>query len=109
MASFGGVTFTVDRDGFQESREGRVTVVEIPGGDNFYVDMAGRGPQKLNVDILLPDASAWATLTTLLGQQQTLSIETLDTHLAVLLNVTRPAPQIDGTTKATASFVITDA
>lgn len=109
MASFGGVSFVVDTDGFQESREGRVSIVEIPGGDTFYVDRAGRSPLKLNLDVLLPDAGSWGTLNSLIGQEQTLNVETLDSHLAVLMSVSRPAPQLDGTTKATVQFIVTNA
>lgn len=109
MASFGGVTFIVDTDSFQESRDGRVNIVEIPGGDTFYVDRAGRSPLKLSLSILLPDASAWGTLTSLIGQEQTLSVETLDTHLAVLMSASRSAQNLDGTSKASVSFVVTNA
>ena len=109
MASFGIVPFTVDTDSFQESRDARVSVIEIPAGDRFWVDRAGRSPLKLSISILLPNSSAWGTLNTLLGTEQPLVIETLDTHAAVLMTLTRPAPQIDDQVKASATFIITDA
>ena len=109
MASFGAVSFTVDTDSFQESRDARVTLVEIPGGDGFYVDRAGRSPLKLNVNVLLANESAWGALNALLGQEQSLVIETLNTHDAVLMSVSRPAPAADGQVRGTANFLITDA
>jgi hypothetical protein len=109
MASFGAVSFVAGIDSFQENREGRVTIIEIPGGDNFYVDLAGRTPLKLNLNILLASLGAWATLNTLLGTEASLVVETLDTHDAVLMSLSRPAQQPDGQTIATAQFVITDA
>jgi len=109
MATFGGVAFTVILDSFQESREARVAVTEIPGGDNFYVDLAGRSPLKLNVNIVMDNASVWGSLNGMIGQEQTLSIETLDTHTAVLMTVSRPAPELDGTVTGTATFLITNA
>lgn len=109
MASFGTVSFTADRQGFQESRDARTAIIEIPGGDNFYVDMAGRSPLKISVNCLLADAGAWGALNSLLGLERVLTIETLNTHNAVLMSLTRPAPQIDGQVQSTANFVITDA
>lgn len=109
MASFGAVSFTVETDSFQESREGRVTVVEIPGGDSFYVDLAGRSPLKTTLSIILADLTAWGALNALLGTEASLVVETLTTHSAALLSLSRQAQQVDGQIKATAQFVITDA
>src|SRR6478735_1799644 len=106
-SSYGGIAFTVITDGFQESREGRVGITEIPGGDLFYVDLAGRAPPKLTVNIVLANYTLWSAMNALLGQEQTLIVDTLNTHLAVLMSVTRPAPEVDGQIQATASFVIT--
>ena len=60
MASFGTESFTALTDSLQETREARVTIIDIPGGDNFYVDRAGPGPQRMSLNIVLADDGAWA-------------------------------------------------
>lgn len=99
----------MDSEGFDEKREARVAVQEIPGGDAFYVDLAGRSPQRINGRIMLANATAWGQLTAVLGTEATLQIDTLDSHTAVLLSLGRPAPELDGRVTATAEFLITDA
>lgn len=108
--SAGSVTvqFDAQTDSFDESRPARVAIQDIPGGDTFYVDQAGRGPLRWNVRMLLPNATAWGQLTSVLGEAGTLAVDTLDSHAVVLLNVSRSAPHVDGTMLATAEFVITD-
>lgn len=112
MASFssaaGSVDFETDGDKYTEQREGRVTVQEIPGGDAFYVDRAGRKPQSLTVGMILLNNSAYGTLTAAVGEEGTLTIDSLDSHTVVLMSVSRPAPQVDGRTQATADFIVVD-
>lgn len=109
MPTFAGVTFETDAEQFNESREARVAVQEIPGGDTFYVDRAGRSPLKWTVGMLLPNGASYGSLNAVLGTQGELSISGLDIHQAVLMRVSRPAPEIDGQTRATAEFLIVDA
>lgn len=103
------VTFESIGDGFNESRDARVAVQEIPGGDAFYVDRAGRGPLNWTVAMFLASSAAYGQLNAALGQEGTLSVSPLDTHSAVLMKVSRPSPLGDGRTRATAEFLITDA
>jgi hypothetical protein len=102
------VTFDTDADKYDEKRPARVAIQEIPGGDTFYVDRAGRSPLTVTVGMVLANATEYGRLNTALAQQGSLAIDTLDTHSAVLMNVSRPAPEIDGRTRATAEFLITD-
>lgn len=108
MASFNGITFTADGGDFEESREARVAVQDIPGGDTFYADRAGRAPLKWRLGILLPDGTAWGALNSSIGQQSSLSVETLDSHTAILMRVSRPSPFLDGQVRANVEFLITD-
>lgn len=103
------VSFTVDRESLQEKREGRVAVQEIPGGDNFYVDRAGRRPLSWSFGLLLESATAWGQLNSAIGEVGTITVELLDPHTAVLMSLTRPAAELDGRTRASAEFLITDA
>jgi hypothetical protein len=102
------VTFTSDNDAFNEKREARVAVQEIPGGDAFYVDRAGRRPLNWNVGMLLANATAYGQLNSRINETGTLTIETLDSHAVVLMSVGRPSPEIDGRTRCSAEFLITD-
>lgn len=103
------IAFDSVGDGFNESRDARVAVQEIPGGDEFYVDRAGRSPLNWTVAMLLASSAAYGQLNAALGQEGTLSVSPLDTHTAVLMKVSRSSPQADGQTRATAEFLITDA
>src|SRR5215510_11324676 len=100
MSSFNSgtasISFTFDANGFSDGREARVAVQEIPGGDEFFVDMAGRSPQSISGTIVVANATAWGQLNALVGTQGTLAIDTLDSHEAVLMNVSRDAPLPDG-------------
>ena len=109
MASFGPVSFTVDVDAYEEKREARVAIQEIPGGDTFYVDRAGRRPLFWSFGILLANFGGWAALNSLIGTSATLSIELNDSHTATLMSLSRPGPQVDGQTRASAEFLITSA
>jgi hypothetical protein len=103
------VTFTSDSDAFSEKREARVAVQEIPGGDTFYVDRAGRRPLNWSVGMLLANATVYGQLNSRIAETGTLTIETLDTHAVVLMSVGRPSPQADGQTRCSAEFLVTDA
>lgn len=93
----------------REGREARVAVQDIPGGDTFYVDMAGRQPLRLSFDAVVQNATVWGQFNTAVGQQGTLAVDGLDTHQAVLMSVNRAAPLPDGQSKATVEFLVTDA
>lgn len=108
MSTFGAVSFLEDAGNYTETRPGRVAVQEIPGGDNFYVDRAGRRPLTWNVGMVLANDTAWGALNALIAQSATLSIGTLTSHTATLMSLTRPAPQPNGQARATAEFLITD-
>lgn len=113
MSSFSSgsvlVTFTfVDREGFSETRDARVATQEIPGGDEFTVDLAGRQPHKVSTKVILPDATSWGALNAAVGTVGSLQIDTLDTHQAVVMSVSREAPYVDGKISATVAFLITD-
>lgn len=107
-SAFNGISFTADGGNFEESREGRVAIQEIPGGDFFYVDRGGRSPQHIRMDVVLEDASAWGALNAAIGDEGTLTIDSLDTHSAVLMRVSRSAPFADNQVKASVEFLITD-
>lgn len=102
------VSFTMDRESFSEQRDARVATQEIPGSDQFTVDLAGRQPHKLSGKIILADATAWGALNSALGAVGSLQIDTLNTHQAVLMSASREAPYVDNQISATVSFVITD-
>jgi hypothetical protein len=108
MASFAGISFDVDGADYSESRESRTTIQDIPGGDVFYVDLAGRGQLKITLSILLDDAGAYGALNGQLGNQGSLAIDTLDGHQAVLTKVGRAVPYPSGQVVATAEFLVTD-
>lgn len=108
MSGFAGVSFVADFDSFRERREARVTVQDIPGGDIFYVDRAGRGPLTISVSILVNDEGAWGALHANIGNQSTLAIDGLTSHQAVLMSVERGKVYIDGRTIGTAEFLIVD-
>jgi len=108
VSSAVNVSFTMDREGFSEQRDARVATQEIPGGDEFTVDLAGRQPHKISAKIILENATAWGAMNTALGTVGSLQIDTLDTHDAVLMSVSREAPYVDGRISATVNFVITD-
>lgn len=103
------VTFTADAKTYQETREAKVAVQDIPGGDNFYADRGGRSPLHWSVSVLLLNDTVWGQLNAALGDQGSLTIETLDSHSAVLLRIGRPYPSSNGETLATAEFLILDA
>jgi hypothetical protein len=109
MASFDGVTFTVDGATFQERREGRVAIQEIPGGDNFFVDRAGRRPLFWSFGLVVANATDWGTLHTKIGVSGTLAVELHDSETATLLSLTAPTTQVDGQQRGNAEFVITSA
>lgn len=113
MASFVSgsviVTFTADADAYSEKREGRVAVQEIPGGDSFYVDRAGRRPLSLSVGLLLPNATAVGQLESVIAESGTLAIDGLDTHTAVLMSLTISDRYNDGQARGAAEFLVTDA
>jgi hypothetical protein len=108
ISSAASVSFTIDREGYSEQREARAAMQEIPGGDEFTLDLAGRQPHKLSGKILLASATAWGALNAALGTVGTLAIDTLDPHDAVLMSVSREAPYVDGQISATVDFTITD-
>jgi|SRR6185503_12330900 len=111
MSTFasGAVTVTFDADAadYEESREGRVAVVEIPGGDDFYVDRAGRRPLTWTVSMVLPNRTALGQLHSVVGQSGTLAIDTLDSHTATLMRISNPPPMVDGRVRASTEFLIT--
>lgn len=114
MSSFAGgsfsVTFTVQRDSFAESRQGRVAVQEIPGGDEFFVDLGGRSPLTIKLKAIIPDATSWGALNGAIGTEGLLAIDTLDSHQAVLMNAQRDAPYgPDGQMSANLEFIVVDA
>ncbi len=102
------VLFTMDRESFSEQRDARVATQEIPGGDEFTVDLAGRQPHKLSGKIIMADSTAWGALNAALGTTGSLQIDTLDTHSVVLMSVSREAPYVDSQISASVSFLITD-
>ena len=113
MSSFAApgatVTFEALYGDYEESRAARVAIQEIPGGDTAYADQAGRSPLRWKMTMAIADESAWGALNAVLGEEGTLSVDTLNTHSAILMSVSRRAPYLDGTTVASAEFLITDA
>lgn len=109
MATFAGITFIADLDGYSEKRDARVTVTGIPGGDNFYVDRAGRNPLTVTVGCLVDNDGIWGALNAAIGTQNTLAIEGLDSHSAVLTSVSRSKLFVGGQTSGTLEFTIMDA
>lgn len=107
-ASGGTINFTAVSGDYEETRAARVAVQEIPGGDEFTVDLAGRSPLRWKIQMHIENDSAWGALNAVLGQAGSLNVDTLDGHAAVLINVSRRAPYLDGTTLATGEFLITD-
>lgn len=109
--SLASVTFTVESSSYDEKRDAKVAVTDIPGGDVFYVDRAGRGPLRVSFGILVANSTIWGTLNSalILGQSGTLSIEGLDSHTATLVATGRPAAAQDGQILGSAEFLITDA
>jgi hypothetical protein len=112
MSSFSSgsvnVTFTVDRESFSEQRDARVATQEIPGGNEFTVDLAGRQPHKISVKAILPNETSWGAMNSALGTTGSLQIDTLNTHDVVVMSVSRDAPYIDGQISASIAFLVTD-
>lgn len=96
------------QDSFEERRAARVAIQEIPGGDTFYVDRAGRGPLFWQFQAVMLNSTVWGSMNAALGTSNNLTIDNLDSHTATLMDVSRPAPLSDGRTRATMQFVITD-
>ena len=114
MSSFTTATRSVDLgtvivESFQEARPGNVNVQTIPGGDNFYVDLGGRGPQTLTFQALLDGSSTFDSLIACVGQYGTLVVDNVSTHAAILQHVQRQAPNLDGSMYATLTMLLTDA
>jgi hypothetical protein len=103
------VTFEALYGDYEESRAARVAIQEIPGGDDIFVDTAGRSPLRWKMQMALDNETVWGALNAVIGQAGTLSVDTLTSHAAILLSASRRAPYLDGTTVATAEFLITDA
>lgn len=103
------VTFEADADSWSEQRPARVALQEVPGGDAFYVDQAGRGPLRQSFRMELENEFAWGALNSVLGQEGSLAISPFDTHTAVLLSASRRGVFLDGRVLAEVEFVITDA
>lgn len=108
MSSFAGVGFEALYGDYEETRGARVAIQEIPGGDVAYADLAGRMPLRWKMQLWIENESVWGALNAALGTQGTLAVDTLNSHEAILLSVSRRAPYLDGTTVATAEFLITD-
>ena len=108
MASFAGVNFTADFDSYRENREARVTVLDIPGGDIFYVDQAGRGPMTVSVGVLVNDESSWGALHSNIGRQGSLNVDGLTSHQAVLMKCERGKVYANGQTVGSLDFLIVD-
>jgi len=108
MASFDGVNFIVDMDGYAEHRVGRISVQEIPGSSNFYVDTAGRGPMYVDMKVLLQNVSLLGALMANLGQPGSLSVDGRDGHTAILMDVTGDAQYGSEQLTATLKFLVTD-
>lgn len=109
MASFGAVSFTVDGSTFQERRDGRVAIQEIPGGDDYFVDRAGRRPLFWSFGLVLANTTDFGTLNTLIGTSATLTVELHSAETATLMSLSAPTTQVDGQQRATAEFVVTSA
>lgn len=103
------VTFDALYGDYEESRAARVAIQEIPGGDVAYADQAGRSPLRWKMQMAVDNETTWGALNAVLGEEGTLSVDTLTAHTAILMSVSRRAPYLDGTTVATAEFLITDA
>lgn len=56
--TFGAATFNIIAQSIQISGPSKVTVHEIPGGDNFYVDLGGKGARTLTCDVYLASDAA---------------------------------------------------
>jgi len=108
MASFAGVQFVVNSDNYSESRTGRVSVQEIPGSSNFYVDTAGRGPMYVSMEVLLQNVSLLGALMANLGNQGSLSVEGRDSHTAILMEVTGAAQAANDMLTANLKLLIMD-
>jgi hypothetical protein len=109
VATFDGVTFIVDGGTFEERREARVAIQEIPGGDSYYVDRAGRRPLFWRFGLVLATFSVWSTLNTKLGVSGTLDVELQGSLTATLMSLSAPTSQVDGQKRATAEFLVTSA
>jgi len=108
MASFAGVNFIVEQDGYAERRAARMSVQEIPGSSNFYVDTAGRGPMYVDMKVLLQNVSLLGALMANLGQTGSLSIDGRDGHTAILMDVTGDGQYGSEHLTASLKFLVTD-
>lgn len=64
----------------------KTEIIEIPGGDTRYVDLAGRAAQSFVVTLYFESFSDYQTLDALRGTQDTLSC-VLGSFTAVLLDL----------------------
>lgn len=112
MASFNtstvSVSFTGDGSDFEESREAKVAIQDIPGGDTFYADRGGRGPLRWRLGAVLLNSTVWGQLNSVVGDEGSLNVETFDGHTAILMRVSRPVPFADAQVKCSVEFLITD-
>lgn len=71
--SFGAATFNVLREPLRKIRPSRVNLHYIPGGNNFYVDLAGRGEDRLSLKLHVVGNSALSMLENLVNTRATLT------------------------------------
>lgn len=105
MATFGGTTFSIESPGYPLERRANVSVRHIPGGDEVYIDLAGKGPAYFRPRIVATE-SDYATLEGKIGTQASLVYEG-GTVTAVLLALVNAERYDDDSMRATMELVIT--
>lgn len=95
MATFGAASFQVLVAGRGVSRTGRVAEVAIPGGDQTYLFLGGKGPRRYTLDLLFLSDAALTAMEGLIATEQTLTFDE-GSFRAVLRALERTALYLEG-------------
>lgn len=105
-ATFDGVEFEIEARPVSGSASALVSVRQIPGGDNSYVDLGGRAPKQRRWRIYTADVATFQALEAKRGVEGTLTTTAFGTHTAVLMRVDLDDQNWDGVCNGLAEFVL---
>lgn len=106
MSSYGGVTFDALIEGWSEPATAAVSVRGFPGGNNVAISLGGQREITRSVTCLFPTRGEYVNFVLLRGTVATLVIDGWDTNQAVLKEANPDPPDLGGTVRAKAQFVL---
>ncbi len=105
-ATFDGVDFEVVSDPLEMESGAEVSVRHIPGGDNNYIDLGGKLPDRVRYQVYTPTQAAWTNLKAKRGVTGTLATTRDGTVTATLLSARRVKVWPGGETEGFVEFVV---